>query len=347
MAIIPSSFRLDWSDPSQPSGVMSTLNNNANTATSFATQYTMQDIIDTVSGASGIPWPYQYVVGDFNLLQGENPGATGLNNTTLGVGAGSSIAAGQNNVFIGADAGKTHTGGGFTGQNTGVGALALRDLTTGRDNTAVGYYAGLKILDAQDNVAIGQQCMFMNEVGNFNTGLGSQSMRMCIGEGNTGLGYYAMAENQSGNNNVAVGRYAAQRMNSGSPTYTVCVGTEAADDWNLGSSNTVIGGQAGSIASPQSLGAGTENVLLGFQAATLTGTDDNSIVIGANARGNGTNSITIGNTTNSGLSLPGSLPAFDDDAAAGVGGLTINMLYQTTGAGAAPLNAVGIVMIKQ
>ena len=53
MAIIPLDFRLDWSDPSQPGGEMSVLNNNANTATSLATQYTMQDIINTVSATGG------------------------------------------------------------------------------------------------------------------------------------------------------------------------------------------------------------------------------------------------------------------------------------------------------
>jgi len=41
-----------------------------------------------------------------------------------------------------------------------------------------------------------------------------------------------------------------------------------------------------------------------------------------------------------------SLPAYDDDAAAGVGGLTTGQLFQTTGSGAAPLNVAGIVMIK-
>ena len=41
------------------------------------------------------------------------------------------------------------------------------------------------------------------------------------------------------------------------------------------------------------------------------------------------------------------LPAYNDDVAAGVGGLTTGQLFQTTGAGAAPLNAAGIVMIKQ
>ena len=41
------------------------------------------------------------------------------------------------------------------------------------------------------------------------------------------------------------------------------------------------------------------------------------------------------------------LAPYNDDAAAGVGGLVAGQLYQTTGAGAAPLNAAGIVMVKQ
>jgi hypothetical protein len=39
--------------------------------------------------------------------------------------------------------------------------------------------------------------------------------------------------------------------------------------------------------------------------------------------------------------------AYADDAAAGVGGLILGEIYQTTGAGAAPLNVAGIVMVKQ
>ncbi len=40
-------------------------------------------------------------------------------------------------------------------------------------------------------------------------------------------------------------------------------------------------------------------------------------------------------------------PAYDDDAAAGAAGLTTGMVYMTTGSGSAPLNAAGILMIKQ
>jgi len=41
------------------------------------------------------------------------------------------------------------------------------------------------------------------------------------------------------------------------------------------------------------------------------------------------------------------LPSFDDDAAAGTGGLVAGNVYQTTGGGASPLDVAGILMIKQ
>jgi len=53
MAIIPSTYAIGWYDPSQPGGVVTPLNNNANTATSSATQYTMEDVINTVSYTGG------------------------------------------------------------------------------------------------------------------------------------------------------------------------------------------------------------------------------------------------------------------------------------------------------
>jgi hypothetical protein len=51
-------------------------------------------------------------------------------------------------------------------------------------------------------------------------------------------------------------------------------------------------------------------------------------------------------TGDAGILLTG-IPAFDDDAAAGVAGLLAGAMFQTTGLGAAPLDAAGILMIKQ
>ena len=57
MALIPLTYKLDWYDPSQPGGNISTLNKNANLATSFDTQYTMGDVVETVAaGSSGLPY---------------------------------------------------------------------------------------------------------------------------------------------------------------------------------------------------------------------------------------------------------------------------------------------------
>ena len=53
MAIIPLDYKLSWYDPSQPGGVVTTQNDNVNTATTAATQYTMADIINTVSATGG------------------------------------------------------------------------------------------------------------------------------------------------------------------------------------------------------------------------------------------------------------------------------------------------------
>ena len=53
MANIPVSYKLSWYDPSKPEGVVTMQNNNVNSATSYATQFSMQDIIDTVSYSGG------------------------------------------------------------------------------------------------------------------------------------------------------------------------------------------------------------------------------------------------------------------------------------------------------
>ena len=53
MALVPINLKVSMYDPSQPEGVITVLNDNANAATSVGTQYTMADIIDTVNTGSG------------------------------------------------------------------------------------------------------------------------------------------------------------------------------------------------------------------------------------------------------------------------------------------------------
>jgi len=91
--------------------------------------------------------------------------------------------------------------------------------------------------------------------------------------------------------------------------------------------NATIGGTLG-VTGATTLGNASVTNTLGVTGATTMTTAQ-------------VNSLTVVSTATVVLS------AFDDDAAAGAGGLTSGRLYQTTGAGAAPLNAAGIVMVKQ
>jgi len=75
----------------------------------------------------------------------------------------------------------------------------------------------------------------------------------------------------------------------------------------------------------------------------LTGTKKNA----TSPSQNPTVCWTVGTLDNFIQTSIGNVAAYDDDVAAGVGGLVAGQLYQTTGLGAAPLNAAGIVMIKQ
>jgi len=53
MALVPVSYKISFYDPSKPGGVISVQEYNANLATSLATQFSMQDIIDTVGASTG------------------------------------------------------------------------------------------------------------------------------------------------------------------------------------------------------------------------------------------------------------------------------------------------------
>jgi len=98
----------------------------------------------------------------------------------------------------------------------------------------------------------------------------------------------------------------------------------------------------------------TSRVISGLGGATKLDTTDTTILLQAgsaaqqlllDAAGGGSLSIDIPRINL--LTATGAYQAFANDAAAGLGGLVLGDLYQTTGTGAAPLNAAGILMIKQ
>ena len=87
-------------------------------------------------------------------------------------------------------------------------------------------------------------------------------------------------------------------------------------------------------------------IIYSYPAGTPQATD---IVIGSDpsVAGNPTKNFLMGDISTFIQTQLGAIAGYNDNAAAIAGGLSAGQLYQTTGAGAAPLNAAGIIMIVQ
>ncbi len=160
---------------------------------------------------------------------------------------------------------------GASGQNVGIGALALTALTTAYNNVAVGYQAAMAITSGGGNVAIGTNALKSNQSGADNFAIGVGSLQDCTGGANTAIGSYAMNKLSVGTYNVAIG---ASAMGVGVTTgsYNICFGAEVMYNITSGAYNLAIGN-------------GTLRVL-------TTGTYN--IAIGPNALYNANNSYNIG-----------------------------------------------------
>lgn len=114
--------------------------------------------------------------------------------------------------------------------------------------------------------------------------------------GNTAFGINALASNSTGYANMAIGENSLYSNTTGH--WNVADGSTALYSNTTGHFNTAVGKDAG-----RRISAGTGNtnptygVFIGVDSRALTDNDTNEIVIGSNAIGNGTNSVTLGDDT--------------------------------------------------
>ena len=182
----------------------------------------------------------------------------------------SSVGADLNSVFIG------HSSIGQSAataiRNVAIGNLDSfskapgQDLTTGDDNVLLGAGAGADIQGGSFNVAIGGRALGLCVSSGSNVAVGTQSLSVCTGASNTAVGSGAGREITSTGQNTFIGD-SAGRYRGASPSTNE--NTNCIQSVYLG-------------ASSRSIAAG---------GAT------NEIVIGYNATGNGSNSVTLGDTT--------------------------------------------------
>jgi len=300
MAIIPLDFRLDWSDPSQPGGEMSVLNNNANTATSLATQYTMADIINTVSATggsidgSGVANELAFFT-DSNTISSTGLGIPDVGYVLYGQGAGSLPNWNQlpNDIIV---VGTPSYGDVAVWQSTSPNTLGLIEgyyqvgddimvmggKASGVGNDSTGF--GIDVLEAA--------------TGGDNTAFGHRVLKNSTGSDNTGVGESALYDNTSGADNTAVGASALENNTSGSDN--TCIGKQAGSQILEGSDNTCIGNFSGaSIIGDPILVTGMKNTCLGSLSGGSLDEGNNNTLIGygsAPSANNVNDEITLGDS---------------------------------------------------
>jgi hypothetical protein len=150
--------------------------------------------------------------------------------------------------------------------NTAIGDSTLRSNTSGEGNNAIGWKAMEFNTTGVLNTAIGSFALNFNTTGRGNVSVGSQSNQFnTTGDANVVLGDQSMIYNISGSRNIAIGQFS---------------------------------GSAPSLATNGMLNTTpSKSIYIGSFIRPLLNNQTNQIVIGDSAIGNGSNTVTIGNSS--------------------------------------------------
>ena len=166
-----------------------------------------------------------------------------------------------------------------SGSVAGIVDLTSLQELGGVDKTINGVRIGRGNGNLAQNTVVGNYALPNNLGGYYLSAFGNTALaENTEGFYNSGFGAYALASNETGDNNSAFGAWSL--------------------DFNiLGNENTVIGSMAGSFLNDKSTHLTNVNssIFIGHYASALEDDGENEIVIGGD--GNGSNTVTIGNTS--------------------------------------------------
>jgi hypothetical protein len=184
---------------------------------------------------------------------------TGSKNSAMGEFALAKNTTGYENSVMGMGALAYNTTG---YHNSAMGISALSHNNTGFDNSAMGANALYSNISGQQNSAMGKSALYYNTTGYINSAMGDNALIYnTTGSGNSAMGEYALGSNTTGFGNSAIGSYAGSYANNNASNQT-----------------------------------SRDSIYIGKHTMALVSGDTNEIVIGASAIGNGSNSVTLGNT---------------------------------------------------
>lgn len=245
--------------------------------------------------------------------------AVGGNNVAIGTDSLSSIFDANNtdNIAIGYRALGNSTGF-YVYSNIAIGSNSLRNLTNAAGNIALGKNALAANIGASNiiaigtdafavatsplGVAIGYMALSKSTAANFyNTAIGTFAMGHATDPRNSvAIGYGALSGDPSIANSpqysVGIGDLSMSSLR-GSATFSVAIGYSALSPLYSGDYNTAVGAGAangaGEVGATRTVSRGT---YIGYNSnPSATNGNTNETVIGANATGKGSNTVTIGN----------------------------------------------------
>jgi hypothetical protein len=222
---------------------------------------------------------------------------TGLGNSTYfgdQAGANDDLTS-NNNTGVGYQALKATTTGSY---NVASGSQALFSNTTGTGNIASGYQALDKNTTGSYNVASGYQALRFNTTGNYNVASGLQALYYnTIGSTNVASGADSLNKNTTGSFNVASG--VSSLFSNTTGTGNVATGYQALNKNTTGNYNVASGYQSGRFINNGTTANETSSnsLYLGANTKSLASGDTNEIVIGYDATGMGSNTVTLGNSS--------------------------------------------------
>lgn len=222
------------------------------------------------------------------LISGSLSVTGSINGTYLGLGGNNNYS----NIALGNSALFSNTTGYF---NIATGYQALESNTTGSNNTATGFQALQNNTTGFANTATGNRALSSNVIGTWNVAIGSRALELnTTGKSNTVVGEYGMPINTAGQYNVSLGTNSLWNNTVGE--WNTAVGTLSLPYNTTGNFNVGVGSLAGSGSI-----SGEKNIFIGHNTSTSYISGSNQIVIGADAQSKGPNTITLGNSSITGL----------------------------------------------
>lgn len=212
--------------------------------------------------------------------------------------------------------------------------------TRGIENTAIGTYASSSVTSGSYNVAVGSYALRNDVSLGYNTAIGARALLAnTTGVGNCALGVFTLQACTVGNDNVGNGSGALQRTVNGS--LNTSIGNQSYYYLTSGNNNVAIGYGAGAYLSDTvtTMTKTDNSVHIGYNVRGLTQNQTNEIAIGYLVSGNGSNTVTLGNTSITRTFLRGTV-----DVAGGISATGASITGGMTASG--NINFIGSVFLN-